>query len=299
MNEQHQQKKTLVMNKLYAIVGVLILMLAGCQKQVKRSSPESGSEGFAVQVSLIPENVQSVELQSKSLTPDQEKSIRDANIYCFHKTTGICKRAFIGKNSASLNLIGGVWDLFVIANHGSDLGVKTRAQVEALAMSVSSEADLRRNSVLPMSGTKTITVSGKTSVLIQVSRIVAKVDVSVTVDPALVSRIKLKSISLVNVPGRCGYFQTNAPKSGMITYPEQSCVNGVSTSFYMFENRQGVNSAVTDQKYKGKSNAPAYATYIHIKAEMDGAALDYYIYPGENNTTDFNIKGNKSYVISI
>lgn len=67
----------------------------------------------------------------------------------------------------------------------------------------------------------------------------------------------------------------------------------------MLENCQGTNNAISNQKYKGRENAPVNSSYLHIKAETDNTLLDYYIYLGANNTTDFNVVGNKNYVINV
>lgn len=63
---------------------------------------------------------------------------------------------------------------------------------------------------------------------------------------------------------------------------------------YLFENLQGSVDTITDQKDKCPENAPACATYLRILAERstDKALVEYIVYPGENNTSDFNVRRN-------
>lgn len=57
---------------------------------------------------------------------------------------------------------------------------------------------------------------------------------------------------------------------------------------------QGSVDTITDQKDKCPENAPACATYLRILAERsaDKALVEYIVYPGENNTSDFNVRRN-------
>ena len=63
---------------------------------------------------------------------------------------------------------------------------------------------------------------------------------------------------------------------------------------YLFENLQGSVDTITDQKDKCPENAPSCATYLRILAErsVDKALVEYIVYPGENNTSDFNVRRN-------
>ena len=48
---------------------------------------------------------------------------------------------------------------------------------------------------------------------------------------------------------------------------------------------------IRDRKDKCPENAPSCATYLRILAERsaDKALVEYIVYPGENNTSDFNV----------
>ncbi len=150
-----------------------------------------------------------------------------------------------------------------------------------------------------MRGKITLDVTGNVRVPIVLTRIVAKLDVSVTVAAAVSSEIRLQSIQLVNAPSSCTYFKTNSPTSAMISYPERACTNGTNASFYILENSQGRVSGITEQSQKNSQNAPAFATYLRIRAIRGAKILDYSVYLGENNTDDFNMRANTSHIMNI
>jgi len=84
--------------------------------------------------------------------------------------------------------------------------------------------------------------------------------------------------------------------SGLISAGGASSVN---TTFYMFENRRGVNSSIAAQNQKIKANAPDSATYVVINGEGSGFKATWKVYLGADNTANFNMKRNCSYTYNI
>jgi hypothetical protein len=83
-----------------------------------------------------------------------------------------------------------------------------------------------------------------------------------------------------------------------------SNVTSLNTSFYMYENRAGVNSSITVQKNKIKDNVPGTpadsAVYVVIYGKAPGySSLSWKIYLGANNTSNFNMKRNCQYTYNI
>lgn len=71
-----------------------------------------------------------------------------------------------------------------------------------------------------------------------------------------------------------------------------------SYSCWVPANVRGSNPAATSQAYRVKSNAPAGSSYIRFIAVNDidsKKKLDYRIYLGGKETTDFNLYGNRDY----
>ena len=69
-------------------------------------------------------------------------------------------------------------------------------------------------------------------------------------------------------------------------------------TFYVPENLQGTVAGITDPTQKAPDKAPEQATCIHIEAvNQTGRKLDYFIYPGENDTDNFDIRRNRRYIV--
>lgn len=75
--------------------------------------------------------------------------------------------------------------------------------------------------------------------------------------------------------------------------------NSATTTLYMLENRRGVNSSITKQSDKSVENAPKRATYIDINGIVKGMNVNWKVYLGADNTSNFNIKRNCTYSYSI
>ena len=89
--------------------------------------------------------------------------------------------------------------------------------------------------------------------------------------------------------------------SGLVSL---SNVTSFNTSFYMYENRPGVNTSITLQNQKIKANVPATpadsAAYVMIYGKAPGySSLSWKIYLGGNNTGNFNMKRNCQYTYNI
>ncbi|WP_301704812.1 DUF4906 domain-containing protein, partial [uncultured Parabacteroides sp.] len=75
-----------------------------------------------------------------------------------------------------------------------------------------------------------------------------------------------------------------------------------SYSCWIPANVRGSNPAATSQLYRIKSNAPAGSSYIRFIAVNNTDAkkkLDYRIYLGGKETTDFNLYGNRDYAYQV
>lgn len=226
--------------------------------------------------------------------------------------------------------------IYVIANTGSptlfDGAVaSSETKLKAITTNLATWSTFNNTSgtvYLPMSGSTTTDISaGSTSLQggITVKRIVAKITLNVSVDSG--SGVTIFGYCLYGIPGRSYYVahplstedqttdsQTtratdaslpvnsgNWTNSGMVSL---SNVASFNTSFYMYENRPGVNTAISVQNQKTKTNAPATpadsAAYVIIYGRATGySRLSWKIYLGANNTTNFNIKRNNKYAYTI
>ena len=227
--------------------------------------------------------------------------MRDLNIYLFHKTTDIRKHLFSddGAGQITATLVRGDYDVFVIANAGGDTGELTREEAERFSLGVPGESGLTAAGGLPMSARLSVSVSGTAVIPVSLVRCTAKVTLSLRVDEQTAGEIALQSVRVGHAPGTVALFSDNrAAESALIDYAKRSVTgNAFSGTFYIPENLQGVNASITDQRDKSAANAPAAATCLDIRAVAEGREIAYRIYPGANNTTDFNLERNHHYVI--
>lgn len=150
-----------------------------------------------------------------------------------------------------------------------------------------------------MSARLSVSVSGTAVIPVSLVRCTAKVTLSLRVDEQTDGEIALQSVRVEHAPGTVALFSDNrAAESALTDYAKRSVTgNAFSGTFYIPENLQGVNASITDQRDKSAANAPAAATCLDIRAVAEGREIAYRIYPGANNTTDFNLERNHHYVI--
>ena len=273
--------------------------ICGCSKLVHTEGPETETEipvCFQVECPAIDE-------PAKALTDAQEKTVKDLNLYLYCKNaTGKDEHIYsAGSANITRKLAVGDYDLFVIANAGADLGNMTRAQVEQSARTVGSEAALETDSALPLSAKTSFSVKAAMTVPVTLRRIVARIDLKLSVAAALAGRITLSSAQVVSAPNTGLYFADNAPASDdkLISYPKIALTgSSLTRSFYLLENLQGKVPSITSQTQRDRTKAPARATYIHIEGQSSGKKLDYYVFLGENTTDDFNVRRNKRYTLN-
>ena len=282
--------------KTYLLLILWAAALCGCSKLARTEGPATETE---IPVCFQMECPQMDE-PTKALTDAQEKTVKDLNLYLFCKNaTGKDEHIYsVGSGSITRKLTVGDYDLFVIANAGGDLGNMSRTQAEQLARTIGGESALETGSALPMSAKTSFTVKTAMTVPVTLRRIVARIDLKLSVAAAVAGKITLTSAQIASAPNTGLYFADNTPAS-VISYGKIALTgSSLVRSFYLLENLQGKVSSITSQTQRNQSNAPVRATYIHIEGQASGKKLDYYVYLGENTTDDFNVRRNKRYTLN-
>lgn len=225
-----------------------------------------------------------------------EEAIRDVNFYLYNNDGAVILHRYQTSPTLRFTAVPGVYRLRIDANMGRDLG-EFPAE-EAFTITHTDEYGL-----LPMAweGDVTIPASGGTLPAIEVQRAVAKISYDITVKP---SDIELQSVQLLSVPRTASIFDAEAALSADpddYTDCPATTLSGRSATgiSYLLPNMQGVVSSITDQRQKNPDNAPANASYLLIRATRGATVLAYYIYLGENNTSDFNVRANTCYRMNI
>uniref|UniRef100_UPI003AB4D1E6 DUF4906 domain-containing protein n=1 Tax=Alistipes communis TaxID=2585118 RepID=UPI003AB4D1E6 len=236
-----------------------------------------------------------------------EEAIRDINLYLFGRSNGQSLHFYSRSALVRFECLPGEYDLYVAANLGADLGERSAQQL--LDCTIGRQEEY---ATLPMSAVMTVAIAPDkenntvTLPTLSVRRTVAKIAYNIRVADK-VPDLELRSVRLCSVPGYTTLFTpastpstsekdfTDAPLVELPDAARRSC-SGVQ---YLFENPQGTVPSITDQRDKNADNAPSCASYLMIRATRGSRILDYRVYLGENNTTDFNVGRNTSHTLDI
>lgn len=193
----------------------------------------------------------------------------------------------------------GVYDIYATGNYTGSIENLTAAQLNSLYAGF-----VTGNSTIPMGYKATADLSTVTTYSAPLKRIAAKIQFSVTSNT-----VKITSWQICHAPQGAAIIPggSAAVSYGDITETSFNNSSGSQKSFsfsaYVPENLAGVNSAITDQKQRTRANAPANATYLKLEGDsyLYGVTthIEYWIYLGGNETTDFNIRRNHNYQVNI
>ena len=230
-----------------------------------------------------------------SRTADEE-AIRDLNFYLYDDNGNILIHRYQDTPIVQFSTLPGNYLMRVAANMGRNLG--NTPIWDNLTIIHADEYE-----VLPMAweGDVTIPTSGGTLPTVEVQRTVAKISYDIAVKP---TDIELLSVQLLSVPRMVSIFDVAvSPSDDPDDYMDcpETRLSGRSAAgtSYLLPNMQGVVSSITDQWDKNVDNAPENASYLLIRATRGAKALAYYVYLGENNTSDFNVRANTHYRFNI
>lgn len=238
-----------------------------------------------------------------STKSNAERDIYDLNIYLLNTTFNTIKNYYLtaGSNTLNQKLANGNYEVYVIGNWGSNLGVMTKTALLNLQYTVGNESQITANGRMVMSSAQSITISRSSAFQIPLNRLAAKVNFNISMSPAMAANSKILSVQPYNCNGTASLFANN--REALISYPTYdvslSNLNALSKSYYFMENLQGKNNDITVPSGRTKANSPANATYLVIRVERNKKLIDYRIYLGENDTNDFNVNRNTNYNFNI
>jgi len=233
-----------------------------------------------------------------------EDVVTDVNLYLFGRNNTVSLHKYTTGSRVEFECPAGDYMLYVVVNRHEDLGACREQQLAAQTFGY------RENPAdLPMSyaGEVTIHASNNTVELpaVEVRRQVAKIACNISVSRQAAD-IVLKSVCLYNIPRKGQMFGNGTPVpdaagytiGGYAEIPSGSA-SRYAAVFYVPENRQGTVAGITSQRDKNRDNAPVNASYLMIRAVRGEKVLAYRVYLGENNTSDFNVRGNTHHTLNI
>lgn len=294
------------MRNILLIVAV-ILTLCSCGKHETEISgplvpetplkPEEGPKPVHVTLSLVPSRQTQI-TWSRTVS---ESAIRDVHLYIFgngdlHPVEPVRSQ----EANMRFECLPGRYEMFVLTNAGSDLGPMTRDELLRYELSAPDSDDhlimTARRNVLIAASPQSVTLEP-----MEVTRCAAKISYRIGV-ASEAGDIRLHSVQVLNMPQRVRIFDANYPsqefadkQSSEVSAPGQL----FSNTFFMLPNLQGDVPGITDQTQKCPANAPPQATCLRIRATRDTKVLDYYVYLGRNNTSNFDVCANTQYSLDI
>lgn len=276
--------------KKYLFIAATLLLLCGCGRDEADTVPQLGPQAVAVSLTVRPERMASVTRSA------DESAVRDLNFYLCDDNGDIILHRYQTSATLRFESLPGNYLMRIAANLGRDLG--NNPVWADVAVVHADEYDS-----LPMAweGDITIPASGGTLPAVEVRRCVAKVSYDIAVKP---TDIELQSVQLLSVPRAVSVFDVAAaPSDDAADYTDTPAVplsgHSAAESRYLLPNMQGSVPSITDQRQKNPDNAPDNASYLLIRATRGAKMLAYYIYLGENNTSDFNVRANVHYRLDI
>lgn len=277
----------------------MLLLLYSCKEDSRTASDDGTTRTANVTLAF---DTPAMQAPTRALNDAQEKAVSDINLWLYHRSIPETNYHLYLTSAANvpLSMVGGEYDYYAVANAGKDLGTMRASEVAAYAAAVGAESDLEKNARLLMSANGTLNAVQGATVPITLARCTARLEFTLSVSGAMASQITVNSIQVMNVPASLRAFGDNHPAdvAGYFNYTARPFLSGVQTVFYLPENVAGTNSAVGDPRHKDKNNAPRGATYIRVLATTASGRVEYYIFPGANATTDFNVRRNNRYIIS-
>ena len=278
--------------KKYLFIAATLLLLGGCGRDEADTVPQLGPQAVTVSLAVRPESMTSV-----TRTTDEE-TIRDLNLYLYNDNGDIVLHRYQTSATLRFECAPGDYRIRIVANMDRDLG--ENPEWEDFTVTHAEDYD-----TLPMAyeGDVPIRPSGGILTLpaVEVRRCVAKISYDIAVKP---TDIELQSVQLLSVPRAVSVFDVAAaPSDDPDDYTDTPAVplsgHSAAGSRYLLPNMQGSVPSITDQRQKNPGNAPDNASYLLIRATRGAKMLAYYIYLGENNTSDFNVRANVHYRLDI
>lgn len=282
----------------------MIVLFCSCQK--KELFDEHCEDAPLSELSTVSIRFAPTDLTEVTTRADFETDITDLNVFIFCDKYGTRQNHFlISAGDLDLRLVNADYEVYVIANWGTDLGPKTKAEISGLQYHVSDQETLTSRGKMVMSGRQSFTLNGNTGITIPLIRVCAKANINVSLTPAMAVNSKIVYVHPVSLPGSAYLFADNKLNGVSPTMDftlenlDSRNLTNFSKSYYFLENLQGKNATINSATGRTSANAPNNSSCIIVRIERNKKYIDYRIYFGENQTDDFNIRRNTCYNYNI
>lgn len=277
--------------KYIASIALAVLLSSGCGQYMDEPGQDSGK--VSVTLELHPEQ------PSLATRATDETIIEDVNVFFYNN--GLSHHFYATGATHTIDIAPGTYSIEVAINQHRDLGELTLNQF------YNYQTDAPSGGSLTMYGHAYKKIDLTSTVIpISVKRNAAKIAYNITVAPD--EEIEILSVQLCSMPNKdylvCeDQMDVTDPSYGFYDSEVRTLPTGTKNAagiFYMLSNRRGKNNTIKDQKEKNAKNAPANSSYLHIRGRSGGnKVVDYVVYLGANNTSDFNVWPNEAHTYNI
>ena len=268
-----------------------LILLSGCQQFVGEICPDGRT--VVVTLELQPEQ------PAAQARATDENTIQDVNLYLYGN--GQSYHFYATGASHQIDIAPGTYSIHAAVNQHKDLG---ELPYSAL---INYRTDAPQEGTLTMYGYAYQKLDLTTKVIqVSVKRNAAKIAYNITVAPD--KEIEILSVQLCSMPNKdyliCEeQMDLTDPSYGFYDSEVRTLPEGAKSAsglFYMLSNRRGENSTIKDQKQKNAENAPENASFFRIRGRSgENKIVDYIVYLGANNTSDFNVWPNEAHTYNI
>lgn len=314
---------------VYTSFTILMLFVIGmlCSSCQPYNLENEKTEGYPAVVRLKITEQERVDVTTRTVDEDV---INNLHILIYDNKGELIGQQYATSNTVVVNTHSATGcTIYAIANTDNpnlfnSYDIHNEVTLKELAYSISTWDELTHKTSLPMTGSKrnvTILPGVQTIAPLLLTRIAARV--TLNIKTATNSNIAINNYTIHDLPTKSYYIlrplsTESSDIDTNITYADDavSAVNtthwmtspkialGATTvttvTIYMLENRRGIVSSITDQKDKNSTKAPTRATYIEINGLVGGTVkVNWKVYLGGNNSSNFNIKRNCSYTYNI
>lgn len=230
-------------------------------------------------------------------------TVRDANIYLFDSSGNPVFHRYLTRSTTTVELLPGSYEAVVLGNLHEDLGERTLSELQTLQL----DAELLDDpAALPLYDRRQVSINASSRQLsFALRRRAARIDYTVRIATEA-SGIELLSVQLRNLPRHTTALPDSraTDSSDPADYTDGALTEAQSPhehsgTLYLYPNRQGTVAGIVSQEQKGPDKAPACATHLLIRARRGTHLLTYFVYPGRDNTQNFDIDANRPYTLDI
>ncbi|WP_418665584.1 DUF4906 domain-containing protein [Alistipes finegoldii] len=270
-----------------------LILLSGCQQFVGEICPDGRT--VSVTLELQPEQ------PAAEARATDENTIQDVNLYLYGNGQSYHFYATGASHQIDIDIVPGNYSIHAAVNQHKDLGDLPYSAL------INYRTDAPREGTLTMYGYVYQKIDLATKIIqVSVKRNAAKIAYNITVTPD--KEIEILSVQLCSMPNKdyliCeDQMDLTDPSYGFYDSEVRILPEGAKSAsglFYMLSNRRGENSTIKDQKQKNAENAPENASFFRIRGRSgENKIVDYIVYLGANNTSDFNVWPNEAHTYNI